>query len=102
MAVFAVLYTYTQVTVAGRDEHRPAHRAWLRSQVDSGNLLSSGAYPDGTGALIIAVADDLPAAQQLMSADPFLKAGVVDSVQIVEWKPTMGVFAGSLTHRRAE
>lgn len=93
MATFAVHYTYTDATAAGRDEYRPAHREWLRGQVEAGRILSTGAYPDGTGALIIVTASDVAAATDLMAVDPFLLAGVVDAVRVVEWRPVMGAFA---------
>lgn len=93
MPIFAVHYTYSDATIPGRDEHRPAHRAWLREQLDQGIVKSSGAYPDGSGALIIIESADLQSAHSLLGADPFAKEGVVDRVHVVEWKPVMGAFA---------
>ncbi|NUS43165.1 MAG: hypothetical protein HOQ24_05690 [Mycobacteriaceae bacterium] len=91
--IFAVHYTYAEATVPGRDQHRPAHRDWLRSLVGEGVVLSSGAYPDGSGALILVTAADVGAAERLMTADPFLRNNLVENVRVVEWKPVMGVFA---------
>ncbi|WP_067887550.1 YciI family protein [Nocardia vaccinii] len=92
MAIFAVLYTYAEAQAAGRDEHRPAHRAWLNELVEQGTVLTSGPYPDGSGALILVRTDDLAAAQALFAQDPFAKHGLLQEARIVEWKPTMGAF----------
>ncbi len=93
MAIFAVHYTYAEAQAAGRDEHRPAHRAWLNDLVDKGTVLTSGPYPDGSGALILVRAEDLSAAQTLFADDPFAKHSLLHDARIVEWKPTMGAFA---------
>jgi uncharacterized protein YciI len=92
MALFAVLYTYAEAQAAGRDEHRPAHRAWLNDLVDKGTVLTSGPYPDGSGALILVRAEDLSAAQTLFAEDPFARNNLLHEARIVEWKPTMGAF----------
>ncbi|WP_216893608.1 YciI family protein [Nocardia alni] len=93
MPIFAIHYTYAESEAAGRDEHRPAHRAWLGQLLSQGTVLSSGAYPDGSGALIVIRADDKAAAQQLFTEDPFAQHKLVAESRIVEWKPTMGAFA---------
>jgi uncharacterized protein YciI len=88
-----VHYTYSDATVPGRDETRPAHRAWLNAQFDAGFVRSSGPYPDGSGALVIVEAGDLDAAQKTLAEDPFSKAGLIDNVRVVEWKPVTGAFS---------
>ncbi|WP_067668616.1 YciI family protein [Nocardia miyunensis] len=93
MAVFAALYTYAEAQAAGRDEHRPAHRAWLNGLVEQGVVLTSGPYPDGSGALILFKADDQAAAESLFANDPFAQHKLLHEARIVEWKPTMGAFA---------
>lgn len=93
MPIFAVHYTYAEANATGRDEHRPAHRQWLRDLLGQHIVLSSGAYPDGSGALILLSLPDIDAAERLLSQDPFALAGVVDGVRIVEWRPVMGAFA---------
>ncbi|RDI64862.1 YciI family protein [Nocardia pseudobrasiliensis] len=93
MALFAVHYTYAEAEAAGRDEHRPAHRGWLSDLVDRGVVLTSGPYPDGSGALIIFRADDAEAIEKLLATDPFAQRGLVAEVRFVEWKPVLGAFA---------
>ncbi|NNH74917.1 hypothetical protein HLB23_34565 [Nocardia uniformis] len=93
MPIFAVHYTYSDATVPGRTEHRPEHRAWLNNLVDQGTALTSGPYPDGTGALIIVRADDADALAKLLPQDPFAQLGLIDNVRFVEWLPVMGAFS---------
>ncbi|MEV0292789.1 YciI family protein [Nocardia sp. NPDC050710] len=93
MPIFAVHYTYSDATVAGRDTHRPDHRAWLLDLVDAGTLLSSGPYPDGSGALLLFRAEDETALKDLLTQDPFAREGLIDAVRTVEWLPVMGAFA---------
>lgn len=93
MPIFAVHYTYTDATVPGRTEHRPEHRAWLNALVDEGVVLTSGPYPDGTGALILFRAEDAQTLAALLPEDPFAKLGLIENVRAVEWLPVMGAFA---------
>ncbi|MET8654151.1 YciI family protein [Nocardia aurea] len=93
MPIFAVHYTYSEATLPDRDIHRGDHRAWLFGLVDEGTLLSSGPYPDGSGALLIFRAEDEAALKDLLTQDPFARQGLVDAVRAVEWLPVMGAFA---------
>lgn len=93
MPIFAVHYTYSDATLTDRDVHRGDHRGWLFGLVDEGTLLSSGPYPDGSGALLIFRAEDEAALKDLLTQDPFARAGLVDAVRAVEWLPVMGAFA---------
>jgi uncharacterized protein YciI len=91
--IFAVHYTYSDAAAAGRDEHRPAHRAWLSGLVEEGVVLSSGAYPDGSGALLLFRSADATALDVLLAQDPFAKNELIAVVRSVEWRPTLGAFA---------
>ena len=66
--------------------HRPAHRTYLTSLLEKGQLFASGPYADGSGALIIYEADSPEAADALLEADPFHTAGVFLRWQIRPWK----------------
>ncbi|MET7769938.1 YciI family protein [Nocardia sp. NPDC005366] len=93
MPIFAVHYTYSEAALPGRDTHRPEHRGWLFGLVDAGTLLSSGPYPDGSGALLIFRAEDEAALKELLTQDPFAREGLIEAVRAVEWQPVMGAFA---------
>jgi uncharacterized protein YciI len=68
------------------EAHRPAHRAYLTSLLEKGQLFASGPYVDGAGALIIYEADTQEAAEALLKADPFHAAGVFLRWQMRPWK----------------
>ncbi|MFD6156506.1 YciI family protein [Nocardia sp. NPDC060256] len=93
MPIFAVHYTYSEATVPGRDTHRPAHRGWLADQLAAGALLTSGPYPDGSGALLLFQAENIDALHALLAMDPFGKEQLIDDVRVVEWLPILGAFA---------
>ncbi|MFD6451784.1 MULTISPECIES: YciI family protein [unclassified Nocardia] len=93
MPIFAVHYTYSDATAADRATNRPEHRGWLNALVDAGTVLSSGPYPDGSGALLLFRAEDAPSLTELLGNDPFAKLDLIDAVRVVEWLPVMGAFA---------
>ncbi|MEU5758882.1 YciI family protein [Nocardia sp. NPDC047648] len=93
MPIYAVHYVYSESTIAGRDAHRPEHRAWLAGLLESGALLSSGPYPDGSGALLIFRSEDSGQLKDLLARDPFARENLIDDVRAVEWAPVFGAFA---------
>ncbi|MCE5289494.1 MAG: YciI family protein [Nocardiaceae bacterium] len=93
MAIFAVQYTYTEATIPARDTHRPAHRSYLRDLANEGAVLSSGAYPDGSGALLLFRAESDEAMRELVDKDPFVSENLVERVEIKEWLPVIGTFS---------
>lgn len=93
MSLSIVEYTYAANSAAARDEHRPAHRAWLSDLVERGVVLSSGPTTDGSGAFIIVNNTDSDAISILFTHDPFATAGLVDEVRIVGWNPVLGQFS---------
>jgi uncharacterized protein len=68
------------------EAHRPAHRAYLTSLLEQGQLFASGPYADGSGALIIYEADSPEAAATLLESDPFHTAGVFLNWTLRPWK----------------
>ncbi|NKY37898.1 hypothetical protein HGA13_33260 [Nocardia speluncae] len=94
MPIFAVHYTYSDATAAERDKQRPRHRAWLADHLADETLLSSGPYPDGSGALLLFRAVDSQALGRLLTADPFAQESLIDEVRATEWQPVLGAFAG--------
>lgn len=93
MTVFAVEYVYAADSSAVRDEHRPAHRAWLAGLVEEGQLLTSGPYGDGAGALLIFKVQDEAALNELLKQDPFAVAGTIAGIRSTEWTPVIGILA---------
>jgi uncharacterized protein YciI len=76
---FAAIIQYTQYK-AMIAEIRPAHRQYLTSLLDSGQLAASGPFTDDSGALINYKAGDAAAAEKLLQADPFNKGGLLPQV----------------------
>lgn len=99
MPFFAVTYTYT-ADAAARDEHRPAHRAFLGSLLDAGTLAASGplAAQDGAdGALVLVRADDAAGALAVLDADPFWALGLVADRAARAWTPVIGPWAAEVS-----
>ena len=93
MPIFAVQYSYTDASIPGRDTHRPTHRNWLLDLVKDGTVLSSGPYPDGSGALLLFRAENADALRELLAQDPFAIENLVGRTEIHEWLPVMGAFS---------
>lgn len=95
MAHFAVTYTYGP-DKATQDENRPAHRAYLATLHEQGELIASGPLLETQPgkALFIFQADSADAVRELLSHDPFQKLGQVSQVDVLEWNPVIGIFAG--------
>ena len=78
---------------------RPAHVERLKDLLDKGRLLVAGPNPaidnddpgpNGfTGSIIIAEFDSLEAAQQWADNDPYIKAGVYESVTVKPFKKVL-------------
>lgn len=90
MTLYAVRYDYSE-QVAARDEHRPAHRAFLGSLAADGVVKLSGPLAgDPDAALIVLEAGDAAAVRTLLLDDPFQEQGLVDHVDVREWTPVLG------------
>lgn len=87
MPTFAILYDYAADSDAGRDEHRPAHRAFLSGLQESGQLLLRGPYTDDApaGALLIARADSAQELETALDGDPFWVEQLIANRTIREW-----------------
>lgn len=93
MSVFAVEYVYAAESDAGRDEVRPAHRAWLGGFLDDGRLVASGPYVDGSGALLLFTAESEAALLEDLKRDPFNVQGFVAGLRVTEWSPVTGALS---------
>ncbi len=92
MSIFAVEYVYNPDHDGLRAEHRPVHRQWLEELVGQGHVLASGPFADGTGALLIFSAETEAELNQLISEDPFARAGAISAVKTTAWSPVIGAF----------
>jgi uncharacterized protein YciI len=65
---------------------RPAHREYLAGLSANGQLVASGPFTDGSGALFIYEAGSLEQAEQLAAADPYAIGGVLIDSTVSEWE----------------
>ena len=91
MALHAVIYRYSTDSAA-LDEHRPAHREYLRSLFEQGRIVVSGPLAEGggPGALLILDADDPDGVAALLDKDPFHILGLIVEREIRRWQPAFG------------
>ncbi len=61
----------------GLKANHPAHRVYLRTFLDSGQLRAAGPFADDAGALWVLDADTAEAAAEIVKADPLVDAGVI-------------------------
>lgn len=93
---YAILCVDVDDSLALRAETRPAHIARLQALEDQGRLLLAGPHPaiDGldpgpagfTGSLIVAEFESLEDARAFADADPYVAAGVYQSVTVKPFK----------------
>ncbi len=81
-------------------EHVHAHVEYLNARVAEGKIRASGQV---TGRLLrsgmyIASIADRHELDTLIKGDPFAKAGLITDLQVIEWKPFIGVFASETEH----
>lgn len=73
-----------------RLDNRSAHLAYIE---ETGVVSQAGPLLDGDamiGSLIILDAEDLAAAQSWADKDPYAKAGLFQSVELIPWKKVIG------------
>ena len=89
--VFALMAFDKEGVLDIRMEHRPAHIEYLKS---SGVVKKAGPFLDEAGqpcgSLIVLDVDDLAAAQAWADNDPYAKAGLFQSVDLIPWKKVIG------------
>jgi uncharacterized protein len=64
---------------------RPAHLEYLASLEQQGKIHGKGPFTDGSGGMVVYIADSLEDARQLAEADPYV-AEKVRSLELHEWK----------------
>lgn len=95
MPTFAVTYAYSDATSADRDQHRPSHVEFLKSQFDGGRLVRSGPFgpEDAPGALLIIQGDSRADVEALMDQDPFFRNNLIQERSIRQWNIFFGADA---------
>ena len=97
--LYSIIGTDVKDSLDKRLAARPAHVARLKALKDRGRLLLAGPNPaidnddpgpaGFTGSVIIAEFDSLEAAQQWANDDPYIKAGVYDTVRVKPFKKVL-------------
>jgi hypothetical protein len=90
--LYAIIATDRPRSLAARREARPSHLQRLQALQSEGRLLLAGPHPaidandpadaGFTGSLVVAEFDDLEAARAWADADPYVSAGVYQSVTV--------------------
>ena len=75
---FAAIIEYGE-DKAGLKANHPAHRAYLRTFLENGQLRAAGPFADEAGALWVLDADSAEAAEEIVRGDPLVEAGVITS-----------------------
>jgi uncharacterized protein YciI len=73
-----------------RLDNRAAHLAYIE---DTGVVSQAGPLLDGDamiGSLVVLDVEDLAAAQNWADNDPYAKAGLFQSVELIPWKKVIG------------
>ncbi len=91
MPTYIVEYTYGENSHL-RDAHRPEHRAYLSSLVQTGKMVAFGRWDDvdAPGALLIFEAADEAEVDALVARDPFVMQGLVPFKRTRRWAGTWG------------
>jgi uncharacterized protein YciI len=93
---YSIIGTDVPNSLKKRLSARPEHLARLENLQNEGRLLTAGPFPaldsedpgqaGFTGSLIVAEFDSLISAQQWADDDPYITAGVYDSVSVKPFK----------------
>ncbi len=97
--LYAIMSTDVKNSLPKRIQARPDHLARLDTLKNQGHLVIAGPHPNidsndpgeagFSGSLVIAEFSNLQEAQDWANADPYLKAGVYDSVIVKPFKKVL-------------
>ena len=90
---FVLLITYT-APLPRIDALLDEHRTWLDKHFADGTFLVSGPQVPRVGGTILATAGSRQHVEDVVSEDPFVRAGVA-AYQVIEFTPTRGLYAAS-------
>ena len=96
---YAIISQDVEDSRAGRNAARPDHIARIKALLDEGRLLLAGPHPaidaedpgeaGFTGSLVIVDFPSLKEAQDWADSDPYIAAGVYESVIVKPFKPLL-------------
>lgn len=72
-----------------RPLHRPEHLQRLQDLQAQGKLILAGPFSDGAGSLMIIDADSLEEANTFARADPYVKHGIFERVEVHPFKQVL-------------
>ena len=90
---FVLLITYT-APLPRIDALLDEHRAWLDKHFADGTFLVSGPQVPRVGGTILATSESRRHVEDVVSTDPFVRAGIA-AYQVIEFTPTRGPYAAS-------
>ncbi|WP_087972476.1 YciI family protein [Oceanobacillus rekensis] len=68
-------------------KYRPDHLDYLKEKENEGKVFAKGRFTDGTGGLVIYMAENLEEAEAIVKNDPYVVKGARD-YEIHEWVMT--------------
>lgn len=96
---YAIISQDVEDSRAGRNAARPDHIARIKALLDEGRLLLAGPHPaidaedpgeaGFTGSLVIVDFPSLKEAQEWADSDPYIAAGVYESLVVKPFKPLL-------------
>jgi hypothetical protein len=96
---YAIISQDVEDSRAGRAAARPDHIARIKALLDEGRLLLAGPHPaidaedpgeaGFTGSLVIVDFPSLKEAQEWADSDPYIAAGVYESLVVKPFKPLL-------------
>lgn len=68
-------------------EYRPAHLNYLTKKEEEGKVFAKGRFTDGSGGLVIYIAENVEEVEEMVKKDPYVESGARD-YEIREWVMT--------------
>ena len=79
---FAAIIEYGDAKDDELKAYHPAHRAYLRTFLENGQLRAAGPFAEDAGALWVLDANSAEAAEEIVKGDPLVEAGIITSWKI--------------------
>jgi uncharacterized protein YciI len=67
---------------------RPGHLAYLKEKAEEGKVFAKGRFTDGTGGLVIYIAENHDEVEAIVKKDPYVASGA-RGYEIHEWEMTV-------------